>query len=312
MQTDATAHAWPELATPGWQDTSRTLLLWSQIIGKTRLALAPMTNHWWQVTLYVSARGLTTSPIPCGSGIFEVELDFIAHRLNVRKSDGTAASLPLEAVSVAEFYAGYFGALRGLGIDVKIYPLAVEIQETIRLDQDRTPRPYDRDWARRFFVALSNADRVLKQFRGRFLGKSSPVHFFWGASDLAVTRFSGRSAPPHPGGIPHCPDRVSLEAYSHEVSSAGFWPGDVRFPEAAFYSYAYPEPPGFSEAPLRPSSARYDQDVREFVLPYAAVRQAADPDAEVLSFLESTYAAAAELAHWDRAALEQRTSGARP
>lgn len=312
LQGGKDAPDWPDLATPGWEATSRTLLLWFQIVGKTRLALAPMTNHWWQVAQYVSLRGLTTSPIPYGSRTFEVEFDLIAHVLNIRSIEGIHASLPLEPGSLASFHDAYFEALRSLGIEVKISPLAVEIPQTIRLDRDDTPRDYDPDWATRFFLSLLRADRLLKQFRSTFIGKCSPVHFFWGASDLAVTRFSGRRAPTHPGGIPHCPDWVTREAYSHEVSSAGFWPGSPEVPEAAFYSYAYPEPPSFSAAPLSPKAARYDETLREFVLPYAAVRRSSDPDRDVSSFFESTYAAAAELGRWDRESLERSALTANP
>jgi hypothetical protein len=284
--------------------------MWSQIIGKTRLELAPMINHWWQVPLYVSARGLTTSPIPVGQrGFeFEAELDFISHRLEIRGSDGSTDSFALEAGTLARFYARYFAALRRLGVEVAIHPIAVEIPEEIHLDRDDTFRPYDPDWAHRFFGALVQADRLLKVFRGDFVGKASPVHFFWGSFDLAVTRFSGRSAPTHPGGAPHCPDYVMREAYSHEVSSAGFWPGDARFPEAAFYSYTYPEPPGFAKATVLPSSASYEAALGEFVLPYEVVRAAPSPDREVSSFLETTYTAAADLAKWDRRAVERRVS----
>jgi hypothetical protein len=286
--------------------------MWSQIIGKTRLELAPMVNHWWQVPLYVSARGLTTSPIPDGARAFdfEVEMDLISHRLEIRGSDGSADSFALEPGTLAGFYERFFAGLKRLGVKVEIYPLAVEIPETIYLDRDETFREYDPDWARRFFDALVHMDRAFKEFRGGFLGKASPVHFFWGSFDLAVTRFSGRKAPPHPGGAPHCPDYVMVEAYSHEVSSAGFWPGDSRFPEAAFYSYAYPEPAGFSEARVLPAGARYDTNLKDFVLPYEIVRRSPSPARELSTFLESTYAAAAELGRWDRPAVERTKSAA--
>jgi hypothetical protein len=302
--------AWPNLATAGWESTCRTMHMWSQIIGKTRLALAPMQNHWWQVPLYVSARGLTTSPMPVGARAFEfeVELDFISHRLEMRGSDGSVDSFALESGTLARFYTRYFAGLRRLGVDVKIHPRAVEIPDTIYLDRDEAFRPYDPDWAHRFFGALVRADRLLKEFRGGFLGKGSPVHFFWGSFDMAVTRFSGRSAPLHPGGAPNCPDYVMREAYSHEVSSAGFWPGDARFPEAVFYSYAYPIPPGLADAPVLPAAARYDKTLGEFLLPYEAVRGAASADREVSSFLETTYTAAADLAQWDRRAVERKMS----
>jgi hypothetical protein len=306
-----TASDWPKIATPGWEATCRTIHMWSQIVGKTRLALAPMINHWWQVPLYVSARGLTTSPIPFGQrGLeFEAELDFISHRMEIRGSDGSVDSFALESGTLAHFYARFFAGLRRLGVEVSIHPVAVEIVETIHLDRDETFRPYDPDWAARFFGALVQADRLLKAFRSDFVGKASPVHFFWGSFDLAVTRFSGRTAPTHPGGAPHCPDYVMREAYSHEVSSAGFWPGDPRFPEAAFYSYTYPQPAGFADAKVRPSAARYEAALGEFVLPYEAVRSSASPDRDVATFLETTYTAAADLAKWDRKAVERRVSG---
>jgi hypothetical protein len=301
------ANDWPALDYTEWQDSCATLHLLTQIVGKIRLAHAPLVNHWWQVPLYVSARGLTTSPIPIGDRIiFDLELDFIAHRLVARTSDGRSESLSLCDQSLAGFYAVYIECLRRLGISVEIRPFAVELPERVRLDRDARLCRYDPDWANRFFRALIQADRLLKQFRGGFLGKASPVHFFWGGFDLAVTRFSGRAAPPHPGGIPHVSDEVMREAYSHEVSSAGFWPGDARFPEAAFYAYAYPQPAGFEAAAVRPAAARFEPSLGEFVLPYAAVRSAADPSSDVLAFLESTYAAAAGLGHWDRDALERR------
>jgi hypothetical protein len=263
-------------------------------------------NHWWHIPFYLSARGLTTSPIPWRDGAFDVELDFLAHQLVIRTSDGGAETIALGDGPLPDFYARYLAALRRLGIEVEIFPRAVEIPDVIHFDRDQIACRYDPDWAGRLFRALVQADRLLKEFRGRFLGKASPVHFFWGGFDLAVTRFSGRPAPPHPGGVPNVADRVMREAYSHEVSSAGFWAGDSRFPEAAFYAYAYPEPPGFSAAAVRPAAARYQPTLGEFLLPWAAVRNAADPSAEVRAFLESTYAAAADLGHWDRTALERR------
>ena len=297
--------AWPDLASPARAETAKTLLLWSQVVGKTRLALAPMINHWWQVPLYVSARGLTTSLIPLEGRAFEVELDLLSHRLELRVSDGQRRSFALGPGTLADFYARYFHALRAVDIDVSISPLAVEIAETIHLDTDTQPRAYDRAWVSRLHGALVEIDTVMKQFRGAFLGKVSPVHLFWGSFDLAVTRFSGNRAPLHPGGVPHCPDYVMQEAYSHEVSSAGFWPGSAAFPEPAFYSYAYPEPEGFAEAEAHPGAARYDPSMKEFVLPYEAVRTARIPGLELLMFFQSTYLAAAELGHWDRAALER-------
>lgn len=302
---EGAAEAWPRLDVGGGQQTSQSLLLWGQILGKTRLALSPMVNHWWQVPLYVTARGLTTSPMPVGDRVLDVELDFIDHHLIARSSDGGVESMSLCDGPLAGFYADYARRLTKLGVDLAIHPVAVEMPERVLLDQDPRVCRYDPDWANRFFRALIQADRLLKEFRGGFLGKASPVHFFWGAFDLAATRFSGRPAPPHPGGVPNVADWVMREAYSQEVSSAGFWPGDARFPEAAFYSYAYPAPDGFSAAAVHPAAARYEPALGEFVLPYAAVRSAPDPSASVRAFLQSTYAAAADLAGWDRRALER-------
>jgi hypothetical protein len=297
---------WPLLNSLGWQEHCRTLHLYSLIVGKTRLALEPMVNHWWQVPLYVTARGLTTGPLAQGDMSFDVELDLVGHRIAVRTSDGREAGFALDADgTLADFHDRYLDVLREVGVVVTLHPLAVEIPETIYLDRDLEPRRHDRDWASRFFHALGHADRLLKAFRGSFVGKASPVHFFWGSFDLAVSRFSGRRAPPHPGGVPHCPDRVMREAYSHEVSSAGFWPGGPGFAEPIFYSYAYPEPDGFQTASGLPPGARYDTTLREFVLPYQAVRTATSPDQVVRAFLDATYAAAAEHGHWDRAALER-------
>jgi hypothetical protein len=312
-QTGTEPRAWPDLAIPKWEESALTLQLWTQIVGKSRLMLAPRMNHWWQVPLYVTARGLGTSPIPYGWRAFEVEFDLIAHRLELRASDGARDGFPLaDAETVAAFHARYFEGLRRIGVDVAIFPRAVEIPETIYLDRDQTIRHYDPEWATRCFTALTQADRLLKEFRGSFLGKASPVHFFWGAFDLAVTRFSGNRAPRHPGGAPHVANWVMEEAYSHEVSSAGFWLGNKDFPEAVFYSYAYPEPAGYATAPVLPRSARYDSTLREFVLPYEAVRTASSPDKEVRTFLETTYVAAAELGHWNRRELERTVSEAPP
>jgi hypothetical protein len=299
------ASAWPRLDAGDGEETRAALVLWGQIIGKTRLALAPMMNHWWQVPLYVTARGLTTSPMPVGERVLDIELDFIAHDLVARTSDGRVERMPLCDAELSGFYGEYRRLLTRLGVDVHIYPVGVEMPERIRLDQDARVCRYNGEWAGRFFRTLVLVDAALKHFRGSFLGKASPVHFFWGGFDLAVTRFSGRTAPPHPGGVPNVGDWVMREAYSHEVSSAGFWPGDVRFPEAAFYAYAYPEPAGFRNAKIRPAAARYDASLGEFVLPYAAVRASADPWGDIQAFLESTYVAAADLAKWDRAALER-------
>ena len=304
------SEAWPRLDVGGAAETRQSLLFWGQILGKTRLALSPMVNHWWQVSLRTTARGLTTTPMPIGDRVLDIELDFIDHRLVARTSDGGLETIGLCDQPLSQFYEEYMRRLAHLGVDVKIDPLAVEIVDRVRLDEDPRICRYDPDWANRFFRALLQADRLLKEFRGRFTGKASPVHFFWGGGDLAATRFSGRPAPPHPGGVPHVADRVMREAYSQEVSSAGFWAGDARFPEAAFYAYAYPSPAGFAEAPVRPAAARYEPALGEFVLPYAAVRAAADPSADVLAFLQSSYEAAAELAKWDRPRLERDEANA--
>jgi hypothetical protein len=302
--------AWPRLDVGRGPETRQTLLLWGQIVGKTSLALRPMTNQWWQAALTLTARGLSSSAMPVGDRLLDIELDFIDHRLVARTSDGAVASISLCDQPLSAFYAGYLRCLETLGVAVKISPVAVEIPDLVRFDRDARACGYDPDWASRYFRALVQADRLLKQFRGRFVGKASPVHLFWGAFDLAASRFSGRPAPRHPGGVPHVQDLVMREAYAQEVSSAGFWPGDARFPEAAFYSYAYPEPAGFSSARVRPTAARYHPALGEFLLPYAAVREASDPAGEVLAFLESTYAAAADLAHWDRENLEHHDGAA--
>jgi hypothetical protein len=306
---------WPRLDVGAGVETSQSLLLWGQILGKTRLALCPMVNHWWQVPLMVTARGLTTTPLPLsdpGDGrVLDLELDLIDHLLVFRTSDGAVESMALGDQPLSAFYAEYMRRLGNLGVSVTINAVAVEVADHVLLDRDPRICRYDPDWANRFFRALIQADRLLKEFRGGFLGKASPVHFFWGAGDLAVTRFSGRPAPRHPGGIPHVGDWVMREAYSQEVSSAGFWAGDARFPEAAFYAYAYPAPAGFAEAAVRPAAARYQASLGEFVLPYAAVRSAPDPSSEVMAFLQSTYEAAADLAKWDRPRLERDAASLR-
>jgi hypothetical protein len=304
MPNPSTA-AWPELPLADWRGTYATLHMWTQIVGKTRLALAPMENHWWQIALYVSARGLTTSPMPIRQRALEIEFDFLTHQLRVQVSDGAERSLRLESMTVADFYARYLGLLDQLGVKPDIYPSPVEVQSAIPFAQDREHATYQAQAAQQCWRILVNAQRIMKIFRGRFLGKQSPVHFFWGSFDLAATRFSGRTAPRHPGGAPHCPDRVMVEAYSHECSSCGFWPGDENA-DAFFYAYAYPEPPGYAERSVE-SPARYDTHLREFVLPYEALRTAAAPDALLLRFLQSTYEAAADLGRWDRAALERWT-----
>jgi hypothetical protein len=295
--------SWPELSYPAWRDTAATLQLWTQIVGKIRLSLSPWLNHGWQVPLYVTARGLGTSPIPVGHEILEIEFDFISHLLHVRTSRGEERELPLQPQSVADFYSRILTILNDIGISVAINEMPNEVADPIRFSEDRVHTSYDRDAAHRFWRGLVQVDRVFKLFRSGFLGKSSPVHFFWGSFDLAVTRFSGRQAPRHPGGVPGLPDPVTREAYSHEVSSAGFWPGSDAFPKPAFYSYAYPEPPGFREAKIIPG-ASFDATLGEFILPYDTVRQAADPDAMLLDFLVTTYNAAADAGRWDRAALE--------
>jgi hypothetical protein len=295
---------WPELPTAAWRETYETLHLWTQIIGKIRLAREPWLNHSWHVVLYVSARGLTTSPIPDGVRTFQIDLDFIDHALRISTSDGARRQFSLAGHSVASFYAAIMAELAQLGIHVSIDEMPNELPEPIRFSQDRQHASYDPDAAWRFFQILANADRVFKQFRTGFLGKASPVHFFWGSFDLAVTRFSGRRAPRHPGGVPHLPDDVVAEAYSHEVSSAGFWPGSGAIDYPAFYCYAYPEPAGFRAAPVRPDAAFFSEALGEFVLPYDAVRTAAQADQALLEFLQSTYEAAANAAKWDREALE--------
>ena len=297
--------AWPALPLASWQGTYATLHMWLQIVGKTRLALAPMCNHWWQVTLYVTPRGLTTSAMPFGERALSVELDFIAHRLTLRSSDGSERVLPLAEQSVADFYAGYMAALQSMGAAVKLMPRPVEVVTAIPFAEDREHCTYDADAAHRWWRILVHAERVLRRFAAGFVGKASPVHFFWGSFDLAYTRFSGRPAPRHPGDAPNCPDYVMVEAYSHECASFGFWPGGGAVTEPAFYAYAYPEPTGFAQRSILPKAARYDNDLREFILPYEAVRAAERPDDTLLEFLQGTYAAAADLARWDRAALER-------
>jgi Family of unknown function (DUF5996) len=295
---------WPELPTAAWRDTYETLHLWTQIIGKIRLARAPWLNHSWHAALYVTARGLTTSPIPDGIRTFQLDFDFIDHALRLSTSDGAKRQLALAGQSVASFYAAIMADLSELGIRIAIDDMPNELPEPIRFSQDERHASYDPSAVRRFFQILANADRVFKQFRTGFLGKASPVHFFWGSFDLAVTRFSGRRAPRHPGGVPHLSDEVAREAYSHEVSSAGFWPGSGAIDYPAFYSYAYPEPAGFRTTKVRPEAAFFSEALGEFILPYDAVRTAAAPDQALLDFLQSTYEAAANAAKWDRDALE--------
>ena len=299
--------AWPDLPYAAWQDTCATLQLWTQIVGKIRLARTPWLNHSWHVPLYVSARGLTTSPIPDGAHAFEIEFDFLAHRLAITTTDGAQAAIALEPQPVADFLAAVMAALEHLGIRVAINDLPCEIPGAIRFSQDGAHHAYDADSARRFWRALVQADRVFSQFRTGFTGKCSPVHFFWGSFDLAVTRFSGRPAPTYTGRVPGLASAVMREAYSEEVSSAGFWPGGGGLDQAAFYSYVYPPSAGFKAAPVRPAEACFNHSLGEFILPYDAVRTAADPDATLLAFLQSTYEAAADSGHWNRAALECQT-----
>lgn len=294
---------WPELTLESWDATRETLHRWTQVVGKVRLALEPMVNHWWQVPLYVSSRGLTTSLMHAGDVGLEMEFDFLAHVLLIRTSSGEVRSVGLRPRSVADFYAETMAALEDVGIRVVILPRPVEIEDATPFPLDETHHDYDPDAARSFWRGLLHAHRVMSVFRARFVGKVSPVHFFWGGFDLAVTRFSGRTAPKHPGGAPNCADWVMELAYSHEVSSCGYWPGGSA--EGSFYAYAYPEPNGFAEWKVEPpGDAYYDTTWREFLLPYSAVRTAGDPDATLLRFLQSTYEAAAELSGWDRAALE--------
>ncbi len=305
MPDQATNADWPPLSLAQWQPTRDTLHMWTQIVGKIRLTLAPMENHYWQVPLYLTARGLTTSPMPCDGRVFQIDFDFIDHHLYIRTDDGAARSIALEPRSVADFYAEVMARLRELDLDVHIWTHPVEVETSIPFEQDREHASYDREHAHTFWRALVQADRVLKRFRSGFLGKCSPVHFFWGGFDLAVTRFSGRRAPPHPGGFPNVPDRVMRESYSHEECSAGWWPGGGLVKEAAFYSYVYPEPEGYADAAVRPAGSYYDTGMREFFLPYDSARTAPKPDDHVLAFCQSTYEAAADLGEWDRRALER-------
>jgi hypothetical protein len=301
--------SWRSLPLASWRDTRATLHLWTQVVGKIRLAQAPLVNHWWQVPLYVTARGLTTSAMPYGTRDFQIDFDFIDHRLVIVSSDGGAAGFALEPRSVAEFHREVMAQLASLGIAVKLWTMPVEIEGAIPFEQDHVHSAYDKDAVNRFWRILVQCDRVFTLFRARFLGKVSPVHFFWGSFDLAVTRFSGKRAPPHPGTAPHLANWVMREAYSHEVSSCGFWPGDDDSVAApAFYAYAYPQPPGFADAAVRPRGACWHEGLGEFILPYDSVRQENSVDKRLLEFLESTYAAAADLAHWDRAALERHPS----
>jgi len=296
---------WPDLPLSAWADTCDTLQLWTQVAGKVILALTPLINHWWNVTFRVTARGLAKAAVPYRALTFDIVFDLAHHRLDIQTSDGRIESIALAPMTVADFYGEFMGRLRRLGIDVHIRTMPCEIENCMRFDRDRTHAQYDRDYAARFHQALLQSARVMNEFRARFIGKASPVHFFWGSFDLAVTRFSGRTAPPPKGHTPNVADWVMAEAYSHEVSSCGFWPGNGGFGYAAFYVYAYPEPAGYGETRLQAPEASYNKSLGQFILPYDAVRRARDPDALLLGFLQETYAAAADLAKWDRAALER-------
>ena len=296
--------AWPELPIAGWRETYDTLHLWTQVVGKVRYARSPWLNHSWHVALYVTARGLTTSPIPDGMRTFQIDFDFIDHVLRISSSDGAQRQFALSGQSVASFYESVMAALAELDIHVEIDQMPNELPDPIRFSQDTRHASYDPDAVQRFFRILVNADRVFKQFRTGFLGKASPVHFFWGSFDLTVTRFSGRGAPRHPGGVPNLPDAVACEAYSHEESSAGFWPGSGAIDYPAFYSYAYPESAGYRATKVRPDAAFFSEALGEFILPYDAVRTADDPEKALLEFLQSSYEAAANAGKWDREALE--------
>ena len=297
---------WPDIPYNDWAGSIATLHRWTQVIGKIRLERTPWTNHSWHVPLYLNARGLASSPIAHGGHIFEMEFDFVAHKMAISTADGSSAQVALKPRSVADFYSETMSALDKLGLATKIYTTPSEIADAIPFENDETHRDYDPDRVNRFWRALLQVDRVFKEFRARFSGKCSPVHFFWGSFDLAVTRFSGREAPSHPGGVPNFPDWVAREAYSHEVSSAGFWPGGGGVDYPAFYSYAYPAPDNFSTANVQPGDASWSEELGEFVLPYDAVRLAKSPDDALLTFLQSSYEAAADLGNWDREALERR------
>jgi Family of unknown function (DUF5996) len=294
---------WPSLPLDSWKDTRATLHMWTQMVGKVRLALTPLVNHWWNVPLYVTARGLTTSIIPYGERSFELLFDFLKHELVLETSEGALKTLPLAPKSVADFYQEFVRMLRAENINVKIWPMPVEIPDPIAFDQDRVHASYDAVSVEKFWRILVSVDAIFKQFRSRFIGKSSPVHFFWGSFDLAVTRFSGRKAPERPGA-----DKMTREAYSHEVSSVGFWPGTSGMSDAAFYSYAAPEPNGFKQAHVQPAAAAYNASLGEFLLSYEDVRNSESPSSSLLQFSQSTYDAAANLGNWDRLALEREAA----
>ena len=302
MEAPIGTYGWPSLRVDDWRPTRDTLHMWTQIVGKVRLTHMPLINHWWQVTLYVSPRGLTTGAIPHGTAVFDMEFDFVANVLAIRHSDGSKRSVPLDSKPVAEFYGETLSALDSLGIASRIVAHPNEVDPAIPFAEDYEHAEYDADAAHLFWQQLVQAHRVILNFRASFAGKVSPVHFFWGALDLACTRFSGRPARPHAGGAPNCPDWVMVEGYSHELSSCGFWPGGGE--EGAFYSYAYPEPQGFAEYRVEPDAAYYSDEYMQFLLPYEAVRTAENPDQTLSNFLHSTYAAAADTGGWDRDALE--------
>jgi hypothetical protein len=304
------AHShWPDLPYDAWKDTYATLHMWMQIVGKIRLALMPWLNHCWQVTLYPTAHGLTTGPMPYGKEQLQIDFDFVAHELDIRTTRGELRSIVLAPMTVSAFYRSVVAALRAIEMPVEIYRRPVEVESRVPFDVDEAHRAYDAEYAHRCWRILVSAAEVFQRFRSRFYGKASPVHFFWGSFDLAVTRFSGRTAPPHPGGVPNVADRVTRDAYSHEVSSCGFWPGGAAAPFPLFYSYAYPEPAGFGAAQVQPSAARYDAALHEFILPYEAVSGADAPEATLLAFLQTSYEAAADLAQWDRRSLEAAQAG---
>ena len=306
ITTTSSTNPWPSLPLTEWKDTYDTLHRWTQIVGKIRLALTPRVNHWWNSTLYITPHGLTTSAMYYNGSLLQIDFDFISHLLIIVTSDNpTAKTISLRPCSVAEFYQEIMAALRSLGIVVSIWTTPVEISDRTPFEQDTKHKSYDLEYAQRFWQILAQASRVLSVFRSSFIGKASPVHFFWGAFDLAITRFSGRRAPPHPG-VPYCPPSVMHEAYSHEVSSCGFWPGGEPINEPVFYAYSYPEPQGFSEYHIQPKGAFYHTEMREFILPYNLVRSANTPDDVLLKFLQSTYEAAATCAKWDRGALERQ------
>lgn len=302
---------WPDLPYDEWKDTLATIHMWLQIVGKIRVACVPWVNHQWHVTLHLTSRGLTSRPIPWNGGTFQIDFDFIDHRLELLHSDGQRAGLELKPRPVADFYHKLFEMLKQLGVAVEIHGVPNEVPDPIPFARNERNGEYQPDYVSRFWRILSSSACVMEDFRGDFVGKSSPVHFFWGAMDLAVTRFSSARAPEHPGGIPHLPDRITREAYSHQVSSAGFWPGGESHPQPIYYSYAYPSPPGYSEALVSPAGARWDPDLAEFVLAYDEVRRALSPREDLKRFLKSTYDTAADLGAWDRSRLEWRP-GERP